>query len=100
MSTPVRQHRAIIRRDIIRRGGAAARLRKRLRADLKAGILATCARCGGEFLPSLVDIDHRIAIANGGEDTDENVQVLCSSRTGSVGCHELKTCADFGRPPF
>lgn len=100
MATPVRQHRAIIRRDVIARGGAAARLRKKLRTDLHNGRLARCARCGGEFLPSLVDVDHIHPLYQGGEDVEENVQVLCSGRTGSVGCHYIKTMMDADKAPF
>lgn len=101
MATPVRQHRAVIRRrEAIARGGAAAKLRKRLRADLREGKLARCARCGGEFLPSLVDVDHVHPLYQGGEDVEENVQVLCSSRTGRVGCHYVKTMIDADRAPF
>ncbi|MFI1519136.1 HNH endonuclease [Kitasatospora cineracea] len=50
----------------------------------------TCARCGLEFLPSAVDVDHIKPLALGGEDTDENVQPLCRP------CHKAKTRADFG----
>lgn len=95
MSTPTRQYRAVIRRDVISRGGAAERLRKRLRADLRDGRLARCAGCGGEFLPSLVDIDHVTPIYQGGEDTDDNVQVLCRDI-----CHAVKTADDMGYAPF
>lgn len=100
MATPVRQYRAIIRREVIARGGAAARLRKKLRADLRDGTLARCARCGGDFLPSLVDVDHIHPLYQGGEDVDENLQVLCSSRTGRVGCHYVKSMMDADKAPF
>ncbi|MFI8263670.1 HNH endonuclease [Streptomyces sp. NPDC085665] len=50
----------------------------------------SCARCGLEFLPSAVDVDHIKPLALGGEDTDENVQPLCRP------CHKAKTRADFG----
>ncbi|MFB7675586.1 HNH endonuclease [Kitasatospora purpeofusca] len=71
---------------------AAARLRAAIR---KAGH-ADCAACGGSFLPSGVDVDHRIPLALGGEDVDGNVQSLCK------GCHRTKTRKDFEhkRPPF
>lgn len=72
--------------------GAAARLRKAVR---KAGH-GDCAACGGSFLPSGVDIDHRQPLALGGQDVDGNVQVLCKA------CHRAKTRRDFDhrRPPF
>lgn len=35
-------------------------------------------------------LDHRVAIVNGGTDTDDNRQGLCDE------CHELKTARDLG----
>ncbi|MFF2039387.1 HNH endonuclease [Kitasatospora sp. NPDC058170] len=87
----VQSHRK--RRAAIAAGtDAAARLRKAVR---KAGH-GDCAACGGRFLPSGVDIDHRQPLAKGGEDVDGNVQVLCKS------CHRAKTRRDFDhqRAPF
>ncbi|MFJ7250772.1 HNH endonuclease [Kitasatospora sp. NPDC098652] len=87
----VRARRA--RQAVIARGNsAAARLRKRLR---RAG-RATCGRCGLDFLPSAVDVDHRTPLALGGEDVDSNVWPLCRP------CHKAKTRTDFGasNPPF
>jgi len=81
------------RRAAIARGNnSAARLRKAVR---KAGG-ATCARCSFTYLPSAVDIDHIKPLSRGGEDVDDNVQVLCRT------CHRIKTNEDFGYgpPPF
>lgn len=48
-----------------------------------------CAACGrvivGRLLPAY---DHIIALANGGRNTEENVQLLCSE------CHNTKTSTD------
>jgi 5-methylcytosine-specific restriction protein A len=71
---------------------AAAALRKNIR---RAG-WAKCTKCGLEFLPSAVDIDHIIPLAQGGQDIPSNVQCLCRP------CHKAKTRDDFGftNPPF
>ncbi len=60
-----------------------------------------CANCGdltditaGSDRP--FELDHVVALVNGGEDTDENCQVLCLRR----GCHEAKTRGDLGRRPW
>ncbi|WP_274555969.1 HNH endonuclease [Streptomyces spiramyceticus] len=75
------------RREVIARGNsAAARLR---RIIWKSGRWK-CARCGRHVLASGIDVDHITPIAQGGEDTDGNVQQLCRP------CHKLKTREDFG----
>lgn len=58
----------------------------------------TCAHCGRlTVFPGGFELDHRIALVDGGADTDENCQVLCS---GPDGCHAKKTAQDLGhRPP-
>ena len=48
-----------------------------------------CAACGRlTSYPLGFHLDHIIALTNGGQDTDDNVQVLC------LPCHEDKTKAD------
>lgn len=48
-----------------------------------------CASCGRKLLAGDdYEIDHRIALANGGTDDDDNLQIMC------VGCHILKTGDD------
>ncbi|ORE33782.1 HNH endonuclease [Pseudomonas aeruginosa] len=56
-----------------------------------------CAMCGKlcDF-PSGFELDHKIPLFKGGEDTEQNCQVLCS---GPDGCHAKKTNADLGRRP-
>ncbi|HBO1489874.1 TPA: HNH endonuclease, partial [Pseudomonas aeruginosa] len=44
--------------------------------------------------PSGFELDHNVPLFKGGEDTEENCQVLCS---GPDGCHAKKTNADLGR---
>lgn len=85
------------RQAVIRAGTQAAkRLRDRLRADLRRDVWPVCASCGVEALPSAVEIDHIVPLSKGGEDVDDNVQVLCGR------CHYLKTLADmdYSTPPF
>ena len=36
------------------------------------------------------EVDHVIALANGGKDTDDNLQSLC------IPCHQAKTAKDMG----
>jgi 5-methylcytosine-specific restriction endonuclease McrA len=54
-----------------------------------------CARCGRlTSFPSGFDLDHRVPLHQGGEDTEANCQVLCN---GPDGCHRTKTDEDAGR---
>ncbi|WP_280671836.1 HNH endonuclease signature motif containing protein [Kitasatospora sp. MAP12-44] len=55
-----------------------------------------CAVCPSHILPSAADVDHIRPLALGGEDTAENVQILCRP------CHKAKTRRDFNfsNPPF
>lgn len=57
-----------------------------------------CARCRKlcEFnaVPGRgFQLDHKIALANGGQDVEANCQVLCC---GIGSCHEVKTARDLG----
>ena len=61
--------------------GAAARLRRKV--NTVGG--SDCVWCGHWYPASLLRIDHRVALCNGGTDTDVNVQPLC------LGCHHMKT---------
>jgi len=71
------------------RGRALQALRDRL---LSANPL--CAMCKSRGLVTLAtDLDHIVALTNGGGNDDENLQGLCAE------CHELKTLADLGRRP-
>ncbi|MFF1958098.1 HNH endonuclease [Streptomyces sp. NPDC058220] len=87
----VYERRASVRARRVRRAvlvrvfsGAA-----RLRAPVGARGGARCARCGSLALAGSVDVDHVRPLARGGEDTDQNVQVLCHD------CHLAKTVNDF-----
>lgn len=53
-----------------------------------------CARCGRiTAFPSGFELDHRVALANGGTNDDSNMQVLHHE------CHEAKTNEDLGYEP-
>lgn len=52
-----------------------------------------CALCGRLVdFPNGFELDHRIALVNGGSDEDDNLQVLCTHP-----CHEDKTRRDLGQ---
>jgi len=65
------------------RGRALQRLRHRL---LSASPI--CVRCRTALA---TEVDHILALANGGGNEDDNLQCLCA------GCHELKTLEDLGQ---
>ena len=51
-----------------------------------------CAICGKlTQYPGGFELDHIVALANGGADTAENCQILCC---GVDGCHNIKTARD------
>ncbi|MFJ1758028.1 HNH endonuclease [Kitasatospora sp. NPDC088134] len=58
---------------VIRHHSGAERLRRRVD---RAGS-AVCGLCGEEVPAELVDVDHHLPLALGGEDTDHNVWTLC-----------------------
>lgn len=59
-----------------------------------------CAHCGElTVYPNGFELDHKVSLFDGGEDSDENTQVLCVSRDvqgRKVGCHDAKTRQDMG----
>jgi 5-methylcytosine-specific restriction protein A len=74
------------------RRGVEQRLRRLRRTH---GLCELCHKKGR--VEVAVEVDHIIALVNGGEDTDENTQNLCRP------CHDEKTRKDLGfkgrRPP-
>ena len=53
-----------------------------------------CARCGRvTAFPSGFELDHKVALANGGTNDDVNMQIL------DHACHEAKTNEDLGHRP-
>lgn len=68
------------------RGLQARRLRKWTEAT------GCCAECGAlTDYPNGFQLDHIKALVNGGDDKEEQTQVLC------LPCHEAKTNEDLGR---
>jgi 5-methylcytosine-specific restriction protein A len=64
---------------------------RRLRLWSKDPKCAMCRRLTD--YPGGFHIDHKIALINGGTDTEDNLQVLC---IGPEGCHAKKTAQDLG----
>jgi len=59
-----------------------------------------CARCGRlTDWPHGFELDHIVALTNGGADIDENCQVLCVWTANGIktGCHIAKTSEDLGQ---
>lgn len=54
-----------------------------------------CAMCGRHTVfPGGFELDHKVALSDGGEDTEANCQVLCvylDSFGKKAGCHHDKT---------
>lgn len=59
-----------------------------------------CAVCGRLTLfPGGFELDHKVPLFQGGQDTDENCQVLCvdyDAAGNKIGCHAAKTVQDLG----
>jgi 5-methylcytosine-specific restriction endonuclease McrA len=64
---------------------------KRLRREAIRVLGYECARCGIDGRDVHLELDHRIPVAEGGEDTLDNAQWLCSP------CHKPKTQAEAKR---
>lgn len=68
------------------RGRAAVERRRRF---LQANPLCVECKRKGRVTEATVP-DHVVALVNGGEDTEDNLQALCAK------CHEVKTAKDLG----
>ena len=53
-----------------------------------------CVLCldAGRLEPA-VEVDHRVPLSKGGDDTTDNMQGLCKA------CHDIKTAGDLNRKP-
>lgn len=70
---------------------------RRLRIWLKDPHCAGCGRL--TLFPHGFELDHKVPLFQGGQDTDANCQILCVERhpDGSkTGCHVDKTADDLG----
>lgn len=60
-----------------------------------------CAHCGRLVdYPYGFELDHIVALTNGGPDVEANCQLLCvhyETDGTKLGCHVVKTEADMGR---
>lgn len=57
-----------------------------------------CAGCGRLVAyPHGFELDHRVPLYLGGEDTEANCQLLCTADALVPGCHARKTTEDMGR---
>lgn len=64
------------------------------RRERKRAEQPLCIRClERHIVRAWTQLDHAIALTNGGEDTDENTQGLCDE------CHAEKTREDLGQQP-
>ncbi len=62
---------------------------RRLKMWTKSPCCAKCKRLTN--YPDGFELDHKVALFKGGEDKEENLQVLCHA------CHDTKTNEDLGR---
>jgi len=54
-----------------------------------------CAMCGRlTQYPYGFQLDHIMALCNGGRDTEANCQILCVDHDDMPGCHSIKTRED------
>lgn len=84
-------HESLVERDRSRarneRRGKTPVADRLYRALVKAGS-AMCAGCGMAYVASHIHVDHRTPLADGGVDTEENIQYLCQ------WCHREKTAEE------
>jgi 5-methylcytosine-specific restriction endonuclease McrA len=71
------------------RGRKLQQIRER---HFKKNPLCVLCKAAGRVVPA-TELDHRIALVNGGTDTDDNRQGLCAD------CHKRKTAEDLGYKP-
>lgn len=60
----------------------------------------TCADCGRlTHYPAGFELDHKVPLHQGGQDTDDNCQILCVHIEDGVdaGCHAKKTAREAPR---
>jgi len=66
------------------------RIRQRRNERIKAKAGYCCRNCGRVTYPENLEVDHVYALHAGGEDVEENLQVLCCN------CHVDKTSYERG----
>ena len=68
------------------------KLQARRRSILGKQPLCVACQASGKVAAAAV-LDHKVALVNGGADTEDNLQPLCQA------CHDRKTAADLGHRP-
>lgn len=68
--------------------GRGGRPWRRLRAQILLRDLYTCRHCGRVCADSDLVADHIVNLAQGGADSPDNLQALCTA------CHKIKTLAE------
>lgn len=66
--------------------GRGGRPWRRIRARILLRDKYTCQQCG--HIGDDLEVDHKVNVAQGGTDHDENLQALC------VQCHKAKTASE------
>jgi 5-methylcytosine-specific restriction endonuclease McrA len=94
MPTQPTRHQPAKPREPWQRRNAQKRLRGRAAVNRRQRVAEAqgwlCRRCG-ELLEASYEVDHRVPLAAGGSDTDDNLQAL------HRWCHEAKTKEDRSR---
>lgn len=71
----------------------AKRIRGRALQTLRMRLLSASPVCAMCRVAVATEVDHIVALTNGGGNEDDNLQCLCAE------CHEIKTLADLGQKP-
>jgi len=71
--------------------GTERRFTPRQKLDAFVAQQGRCVACGGKFMLSEMELDHRVPLALGGPETVGNRELRC------VACHRTKTRADIAR---
>ena len=69
------------------------RIRGRALQVLRNRLLCANPMCAMCKVAAATELDHIVALSNGGGNDDDNLQCLCAE------CHETKTLADLGQKP-
>jgi 5-methylcytosine-specific restriction endonuclease McrA len=75
-------------RQAHRRAAVSTNAARRMRRAVNNAGSARCAYCRSICAASFIQVDHRIALVDGGTDTESNVQPVCKD------CHVDKTTAE------
>jgi 5-methylcytosine-specific restriction endonuclease McrA len=71
--------------------GTERKFTQRQKLDAFVAQQGRCVACGGKFMLSEMELDHRVPLALGGPETAGNRELRC------IPCHRTKTRADIAR---